>query len=132
MAAFSATKKKLLTTKTQSNYPFLRKSLSLFQSSASPYTRSYSSRSSTTFQEREKVGEDKEEEDVIPTSGLGRPLSEIIKELNKKVPDSLVRQRVEDGFTARYVPWYLFLSLCATQIHSLEHTLKYAFHIGIA
>lgn len=44
--------------------------------------------------------------DDVPTSGICRPLSEILKELNKKVPDSLVKTRIEkDGFTIRYIPW---------------------------
>ena len=48
-----------------------------------------------------KVGED-----VAPSSGICRPLSEILKELNKKVPDTFVKTRVEsDGFAIRYIPW---------------------------
>lgn len=42
----------------------------------------------------------------VPTSGISRPLSEILKELNKKVPDSLIRLRTEaDGFSVKYIPW---------------------------
>lgn len=53
--------------------------------------------------EFEKVADD------VPTSGICRPLSEILKELNKKVPDSLIKTRIEkDGFPIRYIPWYLF------------------------
>ncbi|KAK6937942.1 hypothetical protein RJ641_031450 [Dillenia turbinata] len=49
-----------------------------------------------------------EPEDVpLPTEGLGRPLSEILKQLNKKVPDSLLRVRVEDGFSVKYIPWHI-------------------------
>ncbi|CAL5401700.1 unnamed protein product [Camellia sinensis] len=45
-------------------------------------------------------------EDLVPTSGISRPLSEILKELNKKVPDSLIRVRTEsDGFPVKYIPW---------------------------
>ncbi|XP_004497903.1 DNA repair RAD52-like protein 1, mitochondrial [Cicer arietinum] len=45
--------------------------------------------------------------DDVPTSGICRPLSEILKELNKKVPDSLVKTRIEkDGFPIRYIPWH--------------------------
>ncbi|KAA8544543.1 hypothetical protein F0562_022598 [Nyssa sinensis] len=47
-------------------------------------------------------------DDAIPTSGISRPLSEILKELNKKVPDSLVRVRTEaDGFPIKYIPWHI-------------------------
>ncbi|XP_027356209.1 DNA repair RAD52-like protein 1, mitochondrial [Abrus precatorius] len=50
----------------------------------------------------EKVGEE------VPSSGICRPLSEILKELNKKVPDSLVKTRHEkDGFPVRYIPWHV-------------------------
>ncbi|KAH7836030.1 hypothetical protein Vadar_032130 [Vaccinium darrowii] len=49
-----------------------------------------------------------EPEDDVPTSGISRPLSEILKQLNKKIPDSLIRVRTEaDGFSVRYVPWHL-------------------------
>ncbi|XP_047172599.1 DNA repair RAD52-like protein 1, mitochondrial [Vigna umbellata] len=48
-----------------------------------------------------------EEEEEAPSSGISRPLSEILKELNKKVPDSLVKTRYEkDGFPIRYIPWH--------------------------
>uniref|UniRef100_A0A7N0U4H1 DNA repair RAD52-like protein 1, mitochondrial n=1 Tax=Kalanchoe fedtschenkoi TaxID=63787 RepID=A0A7N0U4H1_KALFE len=48
------------------------------------------------------------EEEVIPSSGVSsRPLSEILKELNKRVPDGLVRTRVQDGFSIKYIPWHL-------------------------
>ncbi|XVF29804.1 hypothetical protein REPUB_Repub16aG0002600 [Reevesia pubescens] len=48
-----------------------------------------------------------EEEDAIPTAGISRPLSDILKELNKKVPDSLLKLRIEDGFTIKYIPWHI-------------------------
>lgn len=48
------------------------------------------------------------EEEQVPTSGISRPLSEILKELNKKVPDSLIRARTEsDGFSIKYIPWHI-------------------------
>ncbi|XP_061359402.1 DNA repair RAD52-like protein 1, mitochondrial [Gastrolobium bilobum] len=63
------------------------------------YTRSYSK---LDFEPSEPQGED-----VPPSSGICRPLSEILKELNKKVPDSLVKTRYEDGgFPIRYIPWH--------------------------
>ncbi|KAJ8761484.1 hypothetical protein K2173_001617 [Erythroxylum novogranatense] len=47
-------------------------------------------------------------ESLILFQTSSRPsCSQILKELNKKVPDSLIRQRVEDGFRVRYVPWHL-------------------------
>ncbi|RDX84500.1 DNA repair RAD52-like protein 1, mitochondrial, partial [Mucuna pruriens] len=51
---------------------------------------------------------EKEGEEEGPSSGICRPLSEILKELNKKVPDSLVKTRLEkDGFPIRYIPWHV-------------------------
>ncbi|XP_043720581.1 DNA repair RAD52-like protein 1, mitochondrial [Telopea speciosissima] len=60
---------------------------------------------------------EKEERVVVPdvepevsdvlTSGISRPLSEILRELNKRVPDSLIRVRTEDGFAVKYVPWHV-------------------------
>ncbi|CAL9132530.1 unnamed protein product [Musa acuminata var. zebrina] len=46
------------------------------------------------------------EEEEVPTSGICRPLSEILRELNKKVPDSLIRTRVENGVATRHIPWH--------------------------
>ncbi|XP_076910284.1 DNA repair RAD52-like protein 1, mitochondrial [Bidens hawaiensis] len=44
----------------------------------------------------------------VPPSGISRPISEILKELNKKVPDSLIRTRTEpDGFALRHLPWHI-------------------------
>ncbi|KAL1820570.1 hypothetical protein DCAR_0416894 [Daucus carota subsp. sativus] len=46
--------------------------------------------------------------DVVPTSGISRPLSEILKEINKRVPDSLVKLRTEsNGFSVKYIPWHI-------------------------
>ncbi|KAF8062121.1 hypothetical protein N665_1204s0010 [Sinapis alba] len=47
-----------------------------------------------------------EPENDVPTSGIGRPLAKILKELNKKVPDSAIKTRVEDGFAMKYIPWH--------------------------
>ncbi|CAM8982072.1 unnamed protein product [Rhodiola kirilowii] len=55
----------------------------------------------------ESESEPRYEEEVIPSSGVSRPLSEILRELNKRVPDSLIRTRVEDGFSIKYIPWHL-------------------------
>ncbi|KAI3758753.1 hypothetical protein L6452_06325 [Arctium lappa] len=47
-------------------------------------------------------------DDDVPTSGISRPISEILKELNKKVPDSLIRARTEaNGFSIKYIPWHI-------------------------
>ncbi|KAJ9676400.1 hypothetical protein PVL29_025091 [Vitis rotundifolia] len=46
-------------------------------------------------------------DDVVPTSGISRPLSEILKELSKRVPDTLVKVRMEDGFSIKYIPWHI-------------------------
>ncbi|XAR57469.1 hypothetical protein NMG60_11025625 [Bertholletia excelsa] len=63
---------------------------------------------------RERGGKEPElapqeqEEEEIPTAGISRPLSEILKELNKKVPDSLISVRTEaDGFAIKYIPWHI-------------------------
>jgi hypothetical protein len=43
--------------------------------------------------------------EAVPTEGISRPLAEVLKELGKRIPDSLVRSYVEDGVSLRYVPW---------------------------
>ncbi|TYH83443.1 hypothetical protein ES332_D02G132500v1 [Gossypium tomentosum] len=48
-----------------------------------------------------------DDDDAIPTAEISRPLADILKELNKKVPDSLVRLRTEDGFNIKYIPWHI-------------------------
>ncbi|EOA35755.1 hypothetical protein CARUB_v10020987mg, partial [Capsella rubella] len=48
-----------------------------------------------------------EVENDVPTSGISRPLAEILKELNKKIPDSVIRTRVEDGSSIKYIPWHI-------------------------
>lgn len=59
------------------------------------------SKSSSSF----ALGEADVESGDVPTAGISRSLSEILKVLNKKVPDSLVRQRLEDGSSIKYIPW---------------------------
>jgi len=67
------------------------------------WNRRYSKLSYRAASESEKM-----EEEEVPSSGISRPLSEILKELNKKVPDSVVKTRLEkDGFPIRYIPWFL-------------------------
>jgi hypothetical protein len=79
----------------------LRTTLSYFLKQNRCYAKlNHPKASSLSSADFEKVAED------VPTSGICRPLSEILKELNKKVPDSLVKTRVEkDGFHIRYIPW---------------------------
>lgn len=77
---------------------------SLFLTSQRPYAKASRKDRVATVPEPEPEGL----EDAVPTSGISRPLSEILKELSKRVPDSLVKTRLEDGFSVKYVPWYGF------------------------
>ncbi|KAL5982822.1 hypothetical protein ACLOJK_016899 [Asimina triloba] len=52
--------------------------------------------------EKENVSESQASD--VPTAGISRPLSEILKELNRKVPDSFIKVRMEEGFSMKYVP----------------------------
>jgi hypothetical protein len=77
------------------------KSLLLLLQAQSPYKyRSFSSSSISN-----QVAETEDDVAAV-SSGISRPISEILKELNKKVPDSLVKVRHEEGFSMKYVPWY--------------------------
>ncbi|KAK4413464.1 DNA repair -like protein 1, mitochondrial [Sesamum alatum] len=75
--------------------------------SAKPFSFSSSSSSplnSTKLQQETNVGL----EDDVPISGISRPLSHILKELNKKVPESLLRLRTEPtGVSVKYIPWHI-------------------------
>ncbi|XP_011095145.1 DNA repair RAD52-like protein 1, mitochondrial isoform X1 [Sesamum indicum] len=78
--------------------------------SAKPFSSSSSSSSSssprntsnsTKLQQETNLGL----EDDVPVSGISRPLSHILKELNKKVPESLLRLRTEPtGVSVKYIP----------------------------
>lgn len=89
------------------------RALFLMPTSSSRYSRSYAAKAASSKQGRAVANEVEvvvpaEDDDVVPTSGISRPLSEILKQLNKKVPDSLIRVRTEaDGFTVKYIPWSL-------------------------
>lgn len=50
---------------------------------------------------------DAEDEEEVPTEGISRPMSETLKQLNKRIPDSLISVRSEDGFQVKYVPWHV-------------------------
>lgn len=75
------------------------------------WRRSYSKLASSSYAQgrREKPVEveDDEEQDFAVSSGISRPLSEILKQINKKVPDTLVKSRHENGFTSKYIPWHI-------------------------
>ncbi|KMT19939.1 hypothetical protein BVRB_1g009860 [Beta vulgaris subsp. vulgaris] len=59
-------------------------------------------------EERERrKGRQEEEDDEIPTEGISKPMSETLKQLNKKVPDSLISVRSEDGYSIKYIPWHI-------------------------
>ncbi|KAK7819600.1 DNA repair RAD52-like protein 1, mitochondrial [Quercus suber] len=67
--------------------------------------------SNSSFKETHDVVAEAEEEveaAASASSGISRPLSEILKELNKRVPDSLVKVfRSENDFSIKYVPWHV-------------------------
>lgn len=69
---------------------------------------SYSSSAKEHRQETNLGGDD--DDAAVPTAGISRPLSEVLKDLNKKVPESLIKSRVEEDFSIRYIPWYFSLS----------------------
>ena len=67
-------------------------------------------RASRRLQEPELPSEEENNfaggEVAAPTEGISKPLAEVLKELGKRVPDSLVKTRVEDnGFAIKYIPW---------------------------
>ncbi|XP_062158714.1 uncharacterized protein LOC133866188 [Alnus glutinosa] len=85
-------------------YPHLAgKSALLLLQTQSPYKSRYLSSSSISNQVVEA-----EDDVAIASSGISLPLSEILKELNKKVPDSLFKVHQEDGFSMTYIPWYKY------------------------
>ncbi|XP_028800405.1 DNA repair RAD52-like protein 1, mitochondrial [Neltuma alba] len=91
------------------------------------YWRSYA-KSSFTSAAAANSGDDVA--DVVPSSGISRPLSEILKELNKKVPDSLIKTRVEkDGFPVKYIPWHVVnrvMNLHATEWSGEVRNISYS------
>lgn len=72
-------------------------------------SRSYAKSASSYFEAKAKETHVDDDEGVAVSSGISKPLSEILQQLNKKVPDSLVKVRVEDGCTSKYIPWLIFL-----------------------
>lgn len=46
--------------------------------------------------------------EAAPTEGISKPLADVLRELGKRVPDSLVKTRLEDnGFALKYIPWHI-------------------------
>ncbi|KAK3229341.1 hypothetical protein Dsin_001222 [Dipteronia sinensis] len=83
-------------------------SLKYLLQSSSSFHSLISSKSHPAFtSQAETHTKEENDDDPVPTSGISRPLSEILKELNKKVPDSVIRHRIDDGFTIKYVPWHI-------------------------
>ncbi|XP_062073121.1 DNA repair RAD52-like protein 1, mitochondrial isoform X2 [Humulus lupulus] len=93
--------KSLLISRSSSNGSLLE-SLSFFRTSRRYYVNDASS-----SEARRKEAVDSHEDDLFVSSGISRPLYEILKHLNKKVPDSLIKNRVENGLSSRYVPWHI-------------------------
>lgn len=98
--------------------------IGLSSSSSSPTTTSPSLLKSCSVAQLQKVGyanaatydgnEERErrrgregEYDEVPSEGISRPMSEILKQLNKKVPDSLISVRSENSFSVKYIPWHI-------------------------
>ncbi|XP_050376922.1 DNA repair RAD52-like protein 1, mitochondrial [Argentina anserina] len=84
----------------------------VFQSTVSH--RSYAKMASMPYGQgrREKpveveADEGEDLDDFAVSSGISRPLSEILKQINKKVPDALIKFRHENGFTSKYIPWHV-------------------------
>lgn len=59
------------------------------------------------LQHSDAPGETDSEAPEIPPSTISRPVADILRELNRRVPDRLIKVRVEDGFTNKYVPWHI-------------------------
>ncbi|RAL43016.1 hypothetical protein DM860_009798 [Cuscuta australis] len=67
-----------------------------------------SSFSSAATSSNPDVNADGGDVDTVPAAGIHRTLSYILKELNKKVPESLIKVRTEaDGFPIKYIPWHI-------------------------
>ncbi|XP_006645109.1 DNA repair RAD52-like protein 1, mitochondrial [Oryza brachyantha] len=68
-------------------------------------------RASRRPQEPDFPSEDEDDsaggEVAAPTEGISKPLAEVLRELGKRVPESLVKTRVDDGFAIKYIPWHI-------------------------
>lgn len=38
-------------------------------------------------------------------SFITRPLAEILRDMNKRVPDKVLKTRMDEGVTLKYIPW---------------------------
>ncbi|KAL6559831.1 hypothetical protein OROGR_004948 [Orobanche gracilis] len=70
---------------------------------------SYSSSAKAHRPETNFGGDDNDP--AVPITGISRPLSEVLKDLNKKVPDSLIKSRTEEDFSIRYIPWHILIRI---------------------
>ncbi|KAH9304862.1 hypothetical protein KI387_009266 [Taxus chinensis] len=43
----------------------------------------------------------------VPSLNTGRSLADVLQDLNRRVPDKLIRTRVEDGYSSKYIPWHI-------------------------
>ncbi|KAL5554153.1 hypothetical protein UlMin_041554 [Ulmus minor] len=48
-----------------------------------------------------------EDDDITVSSRISWLLSQILKQLNKKVLDSLIKIRFENGVSSKYIPWHI-------------------------
>lgn len=70
-------------------------------------------RASRQAPEPEPLSEEEEDDfsggvEAAPTEGISKPLADVLRELGKRVPDSLVKTRLEDnGFALKYIPWHI-------------------------
>ncbi|KAF8412022.1 hypothetical protein HHK36_004581 [Tetracentron sinense] len=100
----------------------------LLCNSSRSYAKSSASASASAAKDREReermvLPEAEPNVSDIPTSGISRPLSEILKELNKRVPDSLIRARMEDGFSIKYIPCFPYVDKSHRERVRLKKTL---------
>ncbi|URD87912.1 SnRK1-interacting protein 1 [Musa troglodytarum] len=97
---------------------FARNRFLLSRSYAAVAAKSKLAKQSPPFESAPAAAMVKEGEEV-PAPVIGRPLSDILRELNKKVPESLIRTRTEDGFTIRYIPWFALFPSSVTYLMQL-------------
>ncbi|KAI3831211.1 hypothetical protein MKX03_033997 [Papaver bracteatum] len=97
------------------------------------------SRSYARVSAKEKFQKESEKEEIVPVfesdvsdtpaSGISKPLSEILKELSKRIPDALIKTRSEKGFTMRYIPWHIvnrILNIHAPEWSGEVRDIKYS------
>ncbi|KZV57118.1 hypothetical protein F511_05992 [Dorcoceras hygrometricum] len=73
-----------------------------------PHNYYYCFRCFSSANKSSKESFEAEDDDVVQSSGMGRPLSLVLKQLNKKVPESLLSLRTHpDGYSIKYIPWHI-------------------------